>query len=426
VGVVALTALHSGGFRTPATHAAGDCTVDDLTFDDQEREFARLINDYRESIGVPPLTVSENLNKSASWLAKDMAEKNYFSHEDSYGRHSEERGADCGTTTKIGENIAAGPTRDTAQEVFDAWKASEGHDKNMRRADYLQIGIARYYKADSDWGWYWVTDFSLNTDNTNLLDVNVDLPIVGGIGISIPNPLSTSSPTLTPTPTSTRTPTPTRTATATSTPTRTPTSQASSTAELISPAPGSTLSGTSATFSWSAASGASAYQLYVGTTAGGYDIRNVRTTSTSTSVSNLPRGGMTIYVRLWTQTASGWKFNDYTLTAAAQGSTATATSTPTRTPTPESSSAQLTSPAPGSTLSGTSATFSWTSVSGATAYQLYVGTTAGGYDIRNVRTTATSTSVTNLPRGSRTVYVRLWTQTAGGWRFNDYTLTSAP
>jgi hypothetical protein len=377
-----------------------------MTFDDEERAFATLINDYRASIGVPPLTVSENLNRSASWLAKDMADENYFSHEDSYGRHAEERGADCGTKTKIGENIAAGPTRDTAQEVFDAWKASSGHDKNMRRADYLQIGIARYYNAGSDWGWYWVTDFSLNTDNTNLLDISIDLPIVGGIGIGIPNPLSTSTPA------------------ATATPTRTPTPEPESdAAELISPAPGSTLSGTRATFSWSGVAGAGAYQLYVGTTAGGYDIRNVRTTSTSTLVSNLPRGGMTVYVRLWTQAGSEWRYNDYTLRAAPA---AVATATPTRTPAPQANAAELVSPPPGSTLGGTSATFSWTAVDGASRYQLYVGTTPGGYDVRNVRTSSTSTTVSGLPRGSRTLYVRLWTQAGSAWRYNDYTLTSAP
>jgi hypothetical protein len=291
----------------------------------------------------------------------------------------------------------------------------------MRRADYLQIGIARYYKAGSEWGWYWVTDFSLNTDSTNLLDIDIDLPIVGGIGIGIPNLLNPKTPTATPTPSPT------------------PTPAQPSAARLTSPEPGSTLSDTSATFRWTAVSGAAAYQLYVGTTPGGYDIRNVRTTATSTTVTNLPRGGMTVYVRLWTQVGGTWRYTDDTLTAAPALSptatptrtatatpTRTATAAPTRTPTPQSSTAQLMSPEPGSTLTGTTATFRWTAVSGASAYQLYVGTTAGGYDIRNVRTTATSTTVTNVPRGGRTVYVRLWTQIGGSWRYNDYTLTAAP
>jgi hypothetical protein len=132
---------------------------------------------------------------------------------------------------------------------------------------------------------------------------------------------------------------------------------------------------------------------------------------------------MTIYVRLWTQAGSNWRYNDYTLRAAAAD---VATATPTSTPTPQATAAELVNPAPGSTLGGTTAVFSWTAVDAANVYQLYVGTTPGGYDIRNVRTSATSTTVSGLPRGSRALYVRLWTQVGSTWRYNDYRLTSAP
>ena len=295
---VAFAATTNSGFHSTSVHAAGDCTVADLTFDSEERRFAEIINQYRRENGRPELTVSENLNRAASWMAKDMADKGYFSHEDSLGRGSEERGRDCGTTTKIGENIAAGPSRDTAQEVFDAWKASAGHDRNMLLEGYRQIGIARYYKADSQWGWYWVTDFSLNSDNTNLIDIDIDLPGVDiGIGLG-------------PTKTPTRTPTPTRTAT----PTRTPTP--SSAAVLTSPEPNSTLTGTRVTFRWTAVAGASAYQLYLGTTPGGYDLINYRTSNTAVTISGIPRGSRTLYIRLWTQVGSSWRYNDYRVTTA--------------------------------------------------------------------------------------------------------------
>ena len=78
-----------------------------------------------------------------------MADKSYFSHTDSLGRSPEVRGRDCGTRTGIGENIAAGTVRDTAQEAFDAWKASSGHNNNMLYASYKQIGIARHYRSGS-------------------------------------------------------------------------------------------------------------------------------------------------------------------------------------------------------------------------------------------------------------------------------------
>jgi uncharacterized protein YkwD len=302
LATVALVFASTGSLHHGSAHAAGDCTVADTTFDAEEQEFARLINEYRQS-QVPPLpalTVSLNLNRESSWLAKDMADKNYFSHTDSLGRSPETRGADCGTRSGIGENIAAGTLRDTAQEAFDAWKASDGHNRNMLNSSYKQIGIARYYNASSTYSWYWVTDFSLNSDGTNALS--------GG-----------TAPTTTPTKTATMAPaTPTKTptkapATATKTPTKAPTATA---ATMVSPAPGSQLSSTSATFSWSKVSGATKYQLYIGTAVGGYNLKNVATTGTSLSVSGLPRGSTTLYVRLWTQVNGAWKYVDYTYTSA--------------------------------------------------------------------------------------------------------------
>jgi hypothetical protein len=113
---------------------------------------------------------------------------------------------------------------------------------------------------------------------------------------------------------------------------------------------------------------------------------------------------------------------------------ATATKTPTKTPaTPTktpiqvaNAAAKISSPAPGSKLTSTSSTFTWNKVSGATKYQLYVGTTPGGYNLKNVATTGSSLGVSGLPRGSVKLYVRLWTQVSGAWKYVDYTYTSAP
>ena len=67
---------------------------------------------------------------------------------------------------------------------------------------------------------------------------------------------------------------------------------------IVSPAPGVTLSGNSATFSWGAVSGASQYQLTVGSTQGGSDIFSGSATNTSQTVDFLPCNGGTIYVQL--------------------------------------------------------------------------------------------------------------------------------
>jgi hypothetical protein len=73
-------------------------------------------------------------------------------------------------------------------------------------------------------------------------------------------------------------------------------------------------------------------------------------------------------------------------------------------------SALVTSPAPGTTLSGSLADFSWNAVTGASQYQLLVGTTPGGTDIFAGTTAGTSQVVGSIPctdTGAGTIYVQL-------------------
>ncbi|HEV2278773.1 MAG TPA: hypothetical protein VGS02_11385, partial [Acidobacteriaceae bacterium] len=166
---------------------------------------------------------------------------------------------------------------------------------------------------------------------------------------------------------------------------------------------GSTLTGSSTTFTWTAGSGVSAYSLWVGTTAGGNDLYQAVFSGTSTTVS-LPANGATVYVRLWSVINGGLQFHDYTYTEFS--------------PVP----ATMISPAPGSTLTGSSTTFTWTAGSGVSAYSLWVGTTAGGNDLYQAVFSGTSTTV-NLPTNGVTIYVRLWSVINGGLQFHDYTYT---
>ena len=70
--------------------------------------------------------------------------------------------------------------------------------------------------------------------------------------------------------------------------------------------------------------------------------------------------------------------------------TVTATFVPTQ--------AAITSPANGSTLSGSTVTFNWTGRgTGAISYQLWVGSTVGGHDIAVGITTGLSTTISGLP-----------------------------
>jgi hypothetical protein len=178
-------------------------------------------------------------------------------------------------------------------------------------------------------------------------------------------------------------------------------------ATMASPAPGTVLTGPTATFSWTSGTDATAYWLDVGTSVGQTNLFSQGTGSAASQVvSNLPVAGGPIYVRLWTQfTSGGWYYRDYTYTAA-------------------DAKAAMISPAPGSTLAGSTVTFSWNAAAGASQYWLEVGTASGqGNLFEQTAGLATSQVVSGILGG--TIYVRLWTQRNGGWVFNDYTYTAS-
>ena len=113
-------------------------------------------------------------------------------------------------------------------------------------------------------------------------------------------------------------------------------------AEMLSPSPGSTLSSSSVTFTWSAG-GATAYWLLVGNSPSQGDIYiSGQITALSATVNNIPTDGRTIYVLLASLVNGSWNVSNYTYTAAV--STATPTPTPTATPTPAPTSTPTPAP----------------------------------------------------------------------------------
>lgn len=366
--VIAAFAISLGGAvalldSAPAS-ALTNCTVADLSMDGEETAFLGLINQYRAQGGLSALGVSSNLNRAASWKAVDLATKNYFSHTDSLGRAPAQLAIDCGYPVGSGENLAAGTVRDTAQEAFDAWKASSGHNANMLTSYYQQIGIARYFSSTATYGWYWVTEFGATNDGTS------------GTGGSTPPPVTTAK------------------------------------AAMVSPVNGSKLPGTSATFNWNAGSGALEYFLYAGSSLGANNyFGGSQGTSLSRTLTGLPSNGSTVFVRLWTRFSTGWQYNDYSFVATTAASV----------PPPTSSKASLLSPAPGSFLAQLNSTFTWSPASGGLEYFLYVGTSQGANNLYG-RSQGVSTAVTigQLTPNAATTWVRLWTRTAAGWAFTDY------
>ncbi len=154
-------------------------------------------------------------------------------------------------------------------------------------------------------------------------------------------------------------------------------------------------------FSWTGVPAAQQYSLWVGTTPGGADLAGVYLSPSTLSydVPMLPTG-RTLYARLWTETNGAWSgYQDITFTT--------------------SGGAQLTNPAPGQS-SLPPGPLTWSAVSQAQNYALWIGTTPGGTDVAAASVGGNVTSFdASLPTG-KTVYVRLFTMVGGTWaRYQD-------
>jgi hypothetical protein len=181
-------------------------------------------------------------------------------------------------------------------------------------------------------------------------------------------------------------------------------------ATMASPSPGSTLSGSTVTFNWTAGSNVSDYVIYVGTTPGAKDVAGVDAhTNTSATISNIPVNGGTIYVTLYSKIGGLFQNVAYTYTAF-NGAPAT-----------------MTSPTPGATLSGSGVTFNWSAGTNVTEYVIYVGTTPGAKDIAGVNTHSnTSATINNIPTNGATIYVTLYSKIGGLWTPQPYTYVTGP
>jgi hypothetical protein len=184
-------------------------------------------------------------------------------------------------------------------------------------------------------------------------------------------------------------------------------------AVITSPTPGSTLPGSSLTFSWTAGAGATAYWIDAGSAPGGNqyfqsgNLGNV----TSATVSGLPTNGVTIYVTLYSLLNGQWYSNQYTYTAFNLAG----------------SLGVMTSPVPGSVLPGSTVTFNWSPGAGASAYWLDLGNVATGnqyYQSGNLGNVQ-SVTVNGLPADGTTVYATLWSLVSGQWFYNEYTYTAS-
>ncbi|WP_162907438.1 CAP domain-containing protein [Allorhizocola rhizosphaerae] len=114
------------------------------------RRLLYLVNRARQAAGLRPLAWSERLALAAERHARDMLERNFYSHWAPEGLSPSDRALAAGYPWGCGENIAWNLR--TVGEVHQAWMASEGHRANILNPRYVVLGCGHA-------GGYWVENF---------------------------------------------------------------------------------------------------------------------------------------------------------------------------------------------------------------------------------------------------------------------------
>jgi uncharacterized protein YkwD len=125
-----------------------------------QNDLLTLVNLYRASNGIQGVAPNGALTGAATWMAGDMAARNYVGHVSSDGRSPTQRMASFGypaTSMYTGEDLGAGYT--TANAILVGWQTSAAHNAVLLNPNYNAIGIGLVYDPNSTYRWYWAADF---------------------------------------------------------------------------------------------------------------------------------------------------------------------------------------------------------------------------------------------------------------------------
>jgi uncharacterized protein YkwD len=144
-----------------------------VSYDAQEIDLVRAINEYRASRGLKPLLVSDALSLSCDRHSSDMGRYRFVDHYTTGGSDWFDLGASpwdrmaaghYDYRTEKGENLAAGYRE--AAAVLAGWKASPTHDAVVLDPEYVVVGVSLVQVEGSPFGWYWTADFGGYADPT--------------------------------------------------------------------------------------------------------------------------------------------------------------------------------------------------------------------------------------------------------------------
>jgi uncharacterized protein YkwD len=126
VAALGLALASTGAPASPAGAAPGDGFSAHLV---------RLVNDYRQGQGLPPLAPAQDLILLADEHSRSMAAQRRLSHEGFSSRFERAASAVCV------ENVAW--NHPTAETVVDGWRRSPSHHVNLLDPQVQRVGVAR-------------------------------------------------------------------------------------------------------------------------------------------------------------------------------------------------------------------------------------------------------------------------------------------
>lgn len=137
---------------------------------DGEQKILDLVNELRTKNGRMPLVMHTTLREAARRKSLDMMNRNYFDHQNTDGTYTYHWLQNCGYPYGWwAENIAYNYS--SAEMLFEQWKNSPGHYRNMMNPNLRAIGIGVYRGSN---GQVMGTQIFSDTVFQNLVDVTLE------------------------------------------------------------------------------------------------------------------------------------------------------------------------------------------------------------------------------------------------------------
>lgn len=129
---------------SPATSSDSDTLVAQSNqIAQMENQVWQRINQERQRRGLQPLRQNSKLNIAARNYSKQMAQQNFFSHNDPQGKSSADRVRQYGVTYRLlGENLFKSVNApDPVPLSVSGWMKSQGHRENILRSAFTETGV---------------------------------------------------------------------------------------------------------------------------------------------------------------------------------------------------------------------------------------------------------------------------------------------